>query len=177
MGLVSRSRRPNGGDCERAVEPAFRENREAELDTEMAAPHLRKNPNEHPAGEPADPSANGSRVEGKRLRRRESERLPLVGEGKRTEGEVFLDAAQKARGKVHGALPRNPARGTPPETPGLLSLRPQIPERSSPSRVRSAAQNPRALDCSGPFRRVSLDEGKEAHAKAKTKSSADQHLP
>ena len=177
MGLVSRSRRPNGGDCERAVEPAFREDREAELDTEMAAPHLRKNPNEHPAGEPADPSANGSRVEGKRLRRRESERLPLVGGGKRTEAEVFLDAAQTARGKVHGALPRNPARGTPPETPGPLSLRLQIPERSSPSRVRSAAQNPRALDCSGPFRRVSLDEGKEAHAKAKTKSSADQHLP
>ena len=75
MGLGSRSQRPNGGDCEVAVEPAFREDREAELDSEMAAPHLRKNPNEHPAGEPADPSADGSRVEGKRLRRRESERL------------------------------------------------------------------------------------------------------
>ena len=114
MGLGSRSRRPNGGDCEVAVELAFREHRRAELDTEMAAPHLRKNPNEHPAGEPADPSANGSRVEGKRLRRRESKRLPLVGEGKRTEAEGVLDAAPKARGKVHGALPRNPARGGTP---------------------------------------------------------------
>jgi hypothetical protein len=177
MGLVSRSRRPNGGDCEVAVEPAFREDREAELDTEMAAPHLRKNPNEHPAGDTADPSANGSRVEGKRLRRRESERLPLVGEGKRTEAEVFLDAAHKARGKVPGALPRNPARGTPPGTPGPFPSRLKIPERSSPSRVRSAAQNRRALDRSGPFRRVSLDEGKGAHAKAKTKTSADHDFP
>jgi hypothetical protein len=32
-----------------------------------------------------------------------------------------------------------------------LSFTPQLAERSSPSRVRCAAQNPRALDCSGPF--------------------------
>ncbi len=38
MGLGSGSQRPNGGDCEVAVEPAFREDREAELDSEMAAP-------------------------------------------------------------------------------------------------------------------------------------------
>ena len=65
--------------------------------------------------------------------------------------EFFMPRAEDARGKVRGALPRIPARGTPPETPGLLSLRLQIPERSSPSRVRSAAQNRRALDRSGPF--------------------------
>jgi hypothetical protein len=62
--------------------------------------------------------------------------------------------AKSARGKVLGALPRTPARGTPPETPGPLSLLPHVPERSSPSRVRFAAQNPRALDRSGPFRRL-----------------------
>ena len=37
-----------------------------------------------------------------------------------------------------------------------LSLLTYVPERSSPSRVRFAAQNRRALDCCGPFRRFSL---------------------
>jgi hypothetical protein len=32
----------------------------------------------------------------------------------------ILYAAQKARGKVRGALPRIPARGTPPETPAAF---------------------------------------------------------
>jgi len=35
--------------------------------------------------------------------------------------------------KVPGALPRTPARGIPPESPGPLSLLPHVPERSSPS--------------------------------------------
>jgi hypothetical protein len=65
----------------------------------------------------------------------------------------FMPRAKSARGKVRGALPRIPARGIPPETPGPLSLLPHVPERSSPSRVRCAAHNPRALDRSGPFRR------------------------
>jgi hypothetical protein len=65
----------------------------------------------------------------------------------------WMPRAKSARGKVLGALPRIPARGTSPETPGPLSLLPHVPERSSPSRVRFAAQNPRALDRSGPFRR------------------------
>ena len=64
-----------------------------------------------------------------------------------------MPRAKNARGKVRGALPRTPARGTPPETPGPLSLLPHVPERSSPSRVRCAAHKPRALDRSGPFRR------------------------
>ncbi len=65
----------------------------------------------------------------------------------------LMPRAENARGKVHGAPPRIPARGTPPETPGPLSLLLHVPERSSPSRVRFAAQKPRALDRSGPFRR------------------------
>ena len=65
-----------------------------------------------------------------------------------------MPRAKSARGKVLGAPPRIPARGTPPETPGPLSLLPHVPERSSPSRFRFAAQNPRALDRSGPFRRL-----------------------
>jgi hypothetical protein len=68
--------------------------------------------------------------------------------------ELFMPRAKNARGKVLGALPRTPARGTPPETPGPLSLPPYVPERSSPSRVRFAAHKPRALDRSGPFRRL-----------------------
>ncbi len=35
----------------------------------------------------------------------------------------MLDAAQKTRGKVRGALPRIPARGTPPETPAAFPFR------------------------------------------------------
>jgi hypothetical protein len=66
--------------------------------------------------------------------------------------DSWMPRAQDARGKVLGARPRTPARGTPPETPGPLSLLSQLPERSSPSRVRSAAHQPRALDRSGPFR-------------------------
>lgn len=54
-----------------------------------------------------------------------------------------------------------------------LSLPRHLPERSSPSRVRSAAQNQRALDCSGPFRRLLLDKGKGANAKAKA-AAGDQ---
>ena len=83
----------------------------------------------------------------------------------RATGSCWMPRANNARGKVRGALPRTPARGTPPETPGPLSLRLHIPQRSSPSRVRSAAQNPRALDCSGPFRTAHLQEGKGANAK------------
>ena len=37
---------------------------------------------------------------------------------------------------------------------GSLSFTPHLAERSSPSRVRYAAQNQRALDCSGPFHRI-----------------------
>ncbi len=68
--------------------------------------------------------------------------------------EFFIPRAKTARGKVRRALPRTPARGTPPETPGPLSLLPHVPQRSSPSRVRLAAHKPRALDGSGPFRKL-----------------------
>jgi hypothetical protein len=79
----------------------------------------------------------------------------------------WIPRANRARGKVRGALPRTPARGKPPETPAPFPFGTQIPERSSPSRVRCAAPKPRALDCSGPFRRLPLDKGKGATAKAK----------
>ena len=41
-----------------------------------------------------------------------------------------------------------------------LSLHDHLPERSSPSSVRFAAQNRRALDDSGPFRRLISEKGK-----------------
>ncbi len=37
--------------------------------------------------------------------------------------DELLYAAQKPRGKVRGALPRVPARGTPPETPAAFPFR------------------------------------------------------
>jgi hypothetical protein len=57
-----------------------------------------------------------------------------------------------------------------------LSLHRYVPERSSPSRDRFAAQNRRALDRSGPFRKLILDKGKGANAKSKP-FSALQPLP
>jgi hypothetical protein len=51
---------------------------------------------------------------------------------------------------------------------GPLSLHRHLPERSSPSRVRSAAQTPRALDRSGPFRKRILREGNGGQCKGKT---------
>jgi hypothetical protein len=44
---------------------------------------------------------------------------------------------------------------------GSLSFTPQLAERSSPSRVRCAAQNQRALDCSGPFYRLTFMKERE----------------
>jgi hypothetical protein len=66
----------------------------------------------------------------------------------------LMPRAENARGKVSGELPRIPASGTPPETPGPLSLPSHVPQRSSPSTVRCASHKPRALDGSGPFRRL-----------------------
>jgi hypothetical protein len=58
-----------------------------------------------------------------------------------------------------------------------LSLHRHLSERSSPSRVRSAAQNRRALDRSGPFRTRTLEKGKGATAKAKSVSVCSRVLP
>jgi hypothetical protein len=99
---------------------------------------------------------------------------------------LLIPRAENARGKVRGALPRIPARGTPPETPGPLSLLPHVPERSSRSRVRSgksfqtrkrfssAAHKPRALAGSGPFHRLIYEKGKGANAKPKSISVYDR---
>jgi hypothetical protein len=69
----------------------------------------------------------------------------------RVRTDCLMPRANNARGKVFGALPRIPARGTPPGAPARFPFGIHVPERSSPSRVRFAAQNRRALDPSGPF--------------------------
>jgi len=58
-----------------------------------------------------------------------------------------------------------------------LSLHPHLSERSSPSRVRYAAQNRRALDRSGPFRTRTLEKGKGVTAKAKLLSACSRVPP
>ena len=58
-----------------------------------------------------------------------------------------------------------------------LSLHRHLSERSSPSRVRYAAQNRRALDRSGPFRTLTLEKGKGATAKAKPLSACSPVPP
>ena len=46
--------------------------------------------------------------------------------------EFLMPRANGARGKVRGALPRTPARGNPPETPGPFPFRPKF--RNGPRR-------------------------------------------
>ena len=93
----------------------------------------------------------------------------------RQNAQGLMPRAHHARGEVRGALPRTPARGIPPETPGPLSLLPHVPERSSPSRVRCAEQKTLALDGSGPFRRLAPKKEKAANAKAKPSQLAALH--
>ena len=65
----------------------------------------------------------------------------------------LMPRAENARGKVLGALPRIPARGTPPETPAAFPFGSMF--QNGPRRQGSASprKKPRALDRSGPFRR------------------------
>ncbi len=65
----------------------------------------------------------------------------------------FFMPRKKRAVRYAGRCPA-PRQGDTPWTPGPLSLLPQVPERSSPSRVRSAAHKTRALDRCGPFRRL-----------------------
>jgi len=73
---------------------------------------------------------------------------------------------QKRAVRYAGRCPA-PRQGDTPWTPGTLSLLPHVPERSSPSRVRSAAHKPRDLDRCGPFRRLTNEKEKRANATPK----------
>ena len=53
--------------------------------------------------------------------------------------ECFMPRAERARGKVRGALPRSPARGTPPETPAPFPFRPMF--QNGPRRQGCAPEN------------------------------------
>jgi hypothetical protein len=77
--------------------------------------------------------------------------------------EFFMPRKSRAA-RYAGRCPAPRQGGYPPETPGPLSLLPHVPERSSPSRVRFAAHKPRALDGSGPFRKLTNEKGKRANA-------------
>jgi len=79
----------------------------------------------------------------------------------------FFMPRTKRAVRYAGRCPAPRQGGYPPETPRPLSLPPQVPERSSPSRVRFAAHKPRALDCCGPFRRIPNEKGKRANANPK----------
>jgi hypothetical protein len=109
-------------------------------------------------------------------------------EGRQTghrRGADSLCRAQRTRAvRCRGAAPDPAQGGHPPETPRPLFLLFDVPERSSPSRVRSrksfqnqkrfssAAHKPRALDCCGPFRKPISDEEKGAKCKVKTLSAS-----
>jgi hypothetical protein len=63
-------------------------------------------------------------------------------------------------------------------TASPLSLHRHLPERSSPSRVRFVAQNRRALDHSGPFRKLSqIRERGQLQSPNQSQFAADCCLP
>ena len=95
-----------------------------------------------------------------RRRLRESAAVREVGKP----GTVVCRAKKRAV-KCAGRCPGAPPGGHPLD-PRPLSLLCHVPERSSPSRVRCAAQKARALDCSGPFRNFDWDKGKGPFATA-----------
>jgi hypothetical protein len=55
---------------------------------------------------------------------------------------------------AHEALPHTPPGGAPPETPGPLSLRFDVPDREGSVKGSQAAQKQRALDRSLPIRKT-----------------------
>jgi hypothetical protein len=77
---------------------------------------------------------------------------------------VFFMPRQNRAVRCAGRCPA-PRQGDTPWTPGPLSLLPYVPQRSSLSRVRFAAHQPRALDSSGPLPRLTHEKGKRANAK------------
>ena len=99
-------------------------------------------------------------------------------------GRTLFCMPRKKRAVRYAGLCPAPRQGDTPWTPGPLSLLPHVPERSSPSRVRSeksfqtrkrfssAAQNARALDGSGPFRRFT-----EIRESGQMQSAASCGLP
>ena len=84
---------------------------------------------------------------------------------------LFCIPRKKRAVRYAGRCPA-PRQGDTPWTPGPLSLSPHVPERSSSSRVRSAAHTPRALDASGPFRRFT-----EIRESGQMQSAASCGLP
>ncbi len=66
----------------------------------------------------------------------------------------ILDAAQKTGGKVRGALPRIPARGTPPETPAAFPFRSMF--QNGPRRQRFASPRTNRAPLTAPGRSEDL---------------------
>lgn len=96
---------------------------------------------------------------------------------------VLIMPRQKRAVRYAGRCPA-PRQGDTPWTSGPLSLLPHVPKRSSPPRVRSgksfqtrkrfssAAPKARALDGSGPFRRLT-----EIRESGLVQSAASRGLP
>ena len=70
--------------------------------------------------------------------------------------------ASSAPEGAHEALPHTPPGDKPPETPGPLSLRFEVPDREAFVKGSQAAQKQRALDKCLPIRKTNWDEGKGA---------------
>jgi hypothetical protein len=165
-----RSRRPSPGDCEVAVERAFREDRKAELDTEMAAPSLQQRtptgtrPGNRPARVRMEAgSKEGSGYEGGRAC---ASRGSAKQNGRKRTG-FWLPRQQRAvrcTGRCPGTPPGgNPLRPPPPFPPG-----PRF--RNGPRRQGFAAPrtNRAPLTAPGRSENLSWEEGKGACGKDKT---------
>ena len=73
--------------------------------------------------------------------------------------DEMLYAAHKPRGKVHGALPRIPARGTPPEPPAAFPFRSMF--QNGPRRQGFAAPRTNRAPLTAPGRSENLPVTRE----------------
>jgi hypothetical protein len=75
------------------------------------------------------------------------------------QAEFLMPRANGARGKVRGALPRTPARGKPPETPGPFPFRSRF--RNGPRRQGSAPPRKHRAPWTAPGRSEEFPQRRE----------------
>jgi len=85
--------------------------------------------------------------------------MPRAHNARGKESECWIPRANSARGKVRGALPRIPARGTPPETPAPFPSNDIF--QNGPRRQGSATPRKKRAPLTAPGRSERLTEMRE----------------
>jgi hypothetical protein len=89
--------------------------------------------------------------------------------------DFLMPRANGARGKVRGALPRTPARGTPPETPAAFSFPPIF--QNGPRRQGFAPPRPNRAPLTAPGRSEKLSQRRKRRLMQSPKLAPLARLP